>query len=155
LCGERILEVTVLLEGETTSPSDSQLRTINFLRSIPLAISEDISVAARDYFRRLYRDGTSADEGLVIDENNIDAHFTFNYISVPKLGKCELPVAVLSADCDWEREHGMHLLLLNTSILYCGSCSTLFYGKGWKSFIYSDGEESQLSPLREHLASVT
>jgi hypothetical protein len=154
LFGEGPVEVTVLLEDGFDAPSRRQLDVIEFLRSLSPAISEDISASARDYFRHVDAAVGLANEGIHVDEQQISQHYTLEYITVPKLGKCGMTIACIGACCDWEPEHGMHILLVNNTIPYCGSCSTLFYGKGWRRILTAEGEETQLARLNEHLAAV-
>jgi hypothetical protein len=154
LGGAKPLEVSVPLEDGHDSPSDTQLASVEFLQSLPPGISHDLSVAARTCFRNQHLSGSPMEECVTVDEDYIHRHYAVRYITVPKLGKSEFRVAFLSGDCDWEPEHGIHFLLVDTSILYCGSCSTLMYGKGWKRFITADGRDAQLARLNEHVTAI-
>ena len=50
---------------------------------------------------------------------------------IPRLADSVEDYYFVSADCDWEAEHGMQFLLENDVVLYCGDHTTLPDGAVW------------------------
>lgn len=150
-----VLEICVMLEDGADNPSNRQMTVIESLNQLPpRQLQEEIAVAARNYFREVDAEVGLSEEGIQIDENQIETHYRFSDITIPKHNDCDTDFVLIGMECDWEEEHGMHILLADGHVAYCGSCATLFFGSGWKRVISADGSDSRTARLNELLAAV-
>jgi hypothetical protein len=153
--GDTAVDVCIMLEDGSDRPSERQLASLESISNLPaIKLTAELMAAARDYCRFIDAKIGLESEGVYIDEQNIDNHYSILEVTVPRLGDCDIDFALLGMACDWEEEHGMHALLSNGRVAYCGSCATVFYGAGWKQVISANGKESQIARLNELLAAI-
>jgi hypothetical protein len=153
--GHMILEICVLLEDGADKPSNRQVAVLESLNQLsPKELLEEIAIAARNYYREVDAEVGLAEEGVQIDDDRIDTHYRFSDITIPQHNECDTDFVLIGMNCDWEEEHGMHVLLADGHVVYCGSCATLFYGGGWKRVISANERESRTARLNELLAAV-
>jgi hypothetical protein len=150
-----ILEICVMLEDGASKPSNRQIDVIQSLNKIPSKqLQNEIAAGARQYFREVDSKVELADDGIHIDENQIETHYRFAIITIPKHNECRTDFAVIGMECDWEEEHGMHILLADGHVVYCGSCATLFFGQGWKRVISASESDTRITRLNELLSAI-
>lgn len=150
-----ILEICVMLEDGASKPSNRQIEVIRSLNMIPSKqLQKEIAAGARQYFREVDSKVELADDGIHIDENQIETHYRFAIITIPKHNECRTDFAVIGMECDWEEEHGMHILLADGHVVYCGSCATLFFGEGWKRIISASESDTRNARLNELLSAI-
>lgn len=153
--GDISVDICVMLEAGADTPSKRQLSVIESLAQLsPKKLREDIAIAARNYFREVDARIGLTEDGIRIDENQIEKHYRFSDITIPKHNDCDTDFAIIGAECDWDDEHGMYILLADGRIVYCGSCATLYFGSGWSRVISANGSDSCAARLTELLIAL-
>jgi hypothetical protein len=132
--------VYIMQEGDS-SPSARQLEALTLFKALPSRTLEEIASRAVTYCQKVDSVVDLSAEGIGIDYDDIARHYRFTSLLIPQLNCCESNFVFVSADCDWEPEHGMQLLLEDGCVLWCGDHSTLPFSAQWKRIIDAPAEE--------------
>ena len=137
--GAAELRIYIMQEGES-APTERQLETLGAFKDLPPQIMDDIASHAVRYCQHVDSIVDLADEGIEIDIDDIRKHFTITALLIPELDNCESDFVFVSADCDWEPERGMQLLVENGRVIWCGEHGTVPFSPQWKEVIASSAE---------------
>ena len=138
-----MLKVYIMQEGESL-PTQRQIEVLYSLNDLTDHVLKDIANHALEYFRQVDAVVNLAGEGIVIDESRIECYFRFESILIPELGECETNYFFVSADCDWEPEHGMEVLVGDGRVFYCGDHSSLPFSSVWKEVTSAPRERQEV-----------
>ena len=133
------VHVYIVREGDL-SPSPRQLEVLTSLPLLPAVLLEEIAVSAADYCRRVDSVVNLANEGISVDYGDITRHYRFTTILIPELGQCESNYMFISADCDWEDEHGMEIFVADGRVIRCDRQNSLPFSGLWKKIIDAPAE---------------
>jgi len=134
------LKTYIMQEGKSP-PSGRQLAVLDSANELPGAILADIANLAIAYYRRIDPAVNCAAEGTVIDVDNIENNYQFCSISIPEMRDCDSNILFISADCDWEVEHGMQVVVLDGRVVYCGEPTSLPFSRRWQSVLDAPAEK--------------
>jgi hypothetical protein len=115
-------------------PTEEQLAAITAIESVGVRLLEDIRRHARANCEKIELTIDLEEEGIFVDHERIENHIKFKGIAVPKLKQCSGSPFLLECDCDWEPEHGMHLVVEDEAVVFCDSYS-LFFATEWDQLI--------------------
>lgn len=134
--GETV-EITVIPEdGQEARPSPRQLAAIDALDDLPPEILEKIDNAADGHRRRVDDLINLAEEGLGdIQRDNIHEHYEIDEVVIPPHGTSPRIFQFISAECDWEEEHGMEILLCDGKVVSCTNQDCLYLENAWKGYL--------------------
>jgi hypothetical protein len=147
------LNVSFMQEGDATRPTARQLSALEHFQSLPTTLPTAIQPHALKYCDRIDDIVCLADEGIDIDRENIAKHYRFTDLVIPPLADTSASFFFLNADCDWEPEHGMQIVLDGHLILYCDDHTTLAFGAAWTR-IMSDPNTERSAALRVEIAKL-
>jgi len=136
LLGEMV-EITVIPEdGRQAPPSAKQLAAIDALDDLPPELMDRIDDAADGHRRRIDEMIDLAQEGLGdIRRDNIGDHYEIDEVVIPPHGRSSHVFQFLSAECDWEEEHGMEILLCDGQVFSCTNQDCLYLDPAWHGYI--------------------
>ena len=131
------IDIVVVPEDlEEARPSPLQLAAIDALDDIPTSILDKIDDAADAHRRRVDEMINLAEEGLGhIRRNNIREYYEINEVAIPPHGASKRVYQFLSADCDWEDEHGMEFLLCDGKVVSCTNQDCLYLDEAWSGYL--------------------
>lgn len=141
-----------IMQEDDFPPTQRQLEILESLDRLPKGFQHDIATHAWNYYRQIDADVDFAQEGRAIEHESITSHYTIKSILIPEIRNCEANYLFISANCDWEEEHGMQLLVRDGQVISCGDHSTLPFSSQWKNVISASDRESQGELLRRYLA---
>ena len=145
------LAVYVIQEGGEP-PTQRQREIVESLNSLPEDIRQDVARHALDYFRKGHSDIRLADDEADIDAHNISRYYRIKSVLVPEISDCDTDYFFISADCDWEEEHGMQVFSVGDGhVLSCGDHSTLPFSPQWHKLV-SSPKAARAEMLKEFLA---
>jgi len=135
LCRE--VEIVVVPEDlEEARPTHRQIAAIDALDDVPDSIVKRLNDAADGHRRRIHDLIDLAEEGLGdICRENIADYFEIDEIVIPPLGDCARVYHFLSADCDWEPEHGLEFLLRDGEVVSCTNQDCLYLDEAWRGHL--------------------
>lgn len=146
------LEVIIMLEENAKEPSAKQLEALNYYNSLsPDKLNKEIATAARSYYRVIDNSVNLSEEGVEIDESHIEKYYRYTSATIPQHKSCDLNFILLHTECAWEEEHGMHILLADGHVVYCGDETALHVGPTWKQIISAETRESCVKQLKEYI----
>ena len=140
-----------IMQEDDSPPAQRQREILESLDTLPESFLLDVATHALAYYRQVDSVVNLSGEGCVIDERDIEQHYTIKSVLIPEIGNCETDYMFISADCDWEEEHGMQLLVADGQVIACGDSSTLPFSSLWKNVI-SSPKEKQGELLKKYLA---
>ncbi|QDT78582.1 hypothetical protein Mal35_20310 [Gimesia maris] len=142
-CGNMECQIYIIQEGELP-PTQHQLQVLeSFMRLAEADVATDLADYALKYCEEVEELIDLKEEGIEIDKKNISNHFNVTTILIPELGDSDSAFVFLSADCEWEEEHGMQFLFENGKIIWCGDHGTLPFSPQWNSIITAESEEAR------------
>lgn len=124
------LPVNVILE-EGTGPTPAQQRMLASLEELPTSVLTEIDLHALRYFNNIDEAETAEEVGIQIDPKRIRQHYRLTAATIPILRDSPRQFFFLYADCDWDPEHGLEILLNGTEVLYCDAPTTLCDSPRW------------------------
>ena len=125
------LNVSFVQEGDVARPTARQLSALEHFQLLPTTLPTAIEPHALQYCDRIDDIVCLAEEGISIDRANIAKHYQLTDLVIPPLADTSGNFFFLTADCDWEPEHGMQIILDGNDILYCNDHTTLAFGAAW------------------------
>ena len=134
------LTVHIMCENDV-SPTPRQKEVLNSLENLPRGLVREITKFAIDYYQRIDDAVDLAYEGRAIKKRDIAKHYTIKSILIPNMGDCDTNYFFISADCTWEEEHGMQILVEDGQVRYCGDHTTLAFSHHWDTLIATHREQ--------------
>ncbi|MCR9232519.1 MAG: hypothetical protein NXI29_16020 [bacterium] len=151
-CGNIECQFYIMQEGELP-PTKRQLNVLESFMVLEQAdVATDLADYALRYCEKIEEHIDLEEEGIEIDKQNISNHFKVTTILIPELGECDSAFVFLSADCEWEEEHGMQVLFENGKIIWCGDHGTLPFSSQWQSIIAAESGDARRALLTSVLS---
>jgi hypothetical protein len=126
------LDLKIYIERDDESPpTQRQQDAVDSLQNLPKSLLTEIAEYALAYYRRCDIEEELAEEGIVIDKANIAKHIHYKDVMVPELEQCETNYFFLGADCDWEPDQGMEVLVGDGHVISCGGQTMFPYSPQW------------------------
>jgi len=129
-----------IMHDDDEPPTKRQMDALRSIDRLPDELPADIAAHAVPYFHKVDDVVCLADEGVHIDVSQIDRHYQITSVLIPPLGEADDLFLLLSADCDWEPEHGMRLVLENGRVIGCGPHDSLAFGAAWDRLLSMPSE---------------
>ncbi len=124
-----------IMQNENGPPTKRQMDALQSIDRLPAELPEDIAAHAVPYFHKVDDVVGLADEGVHIDVSKIENHYQITSLLIPLLREADDLFLLFSADCNWEPEHGMQLILENGRVIGCGPQSSLAFGAAWERLL--------------------
>ena len=145
------LNVSFIQEDDAARPTARQLAALGHFQSLPTTLRHAIQPHALNFCDRIDDVVCLAEEGIDLDRANIAKHYRLTDLVIPPLADTLANFFFLAADCDWEPEHGMQIVLDGQEIIYCNEHTTLAFGAAWKR-ILSTPNTDRRAALRAEIA---
>lgn len=144
-------QVYIMQEAETP-PTARQLLCLERFAELPTSdVGADIAANALRYLGYIESVVDLESEGIKIDKSKIATHYSITTVLIPELRDCDSDFVFVSANCEWEREHGMQLLFENGKVIWCGDHSALAFGSQWTQVIATPTRERRREIIFEAL----
>jgi hypothetical protein len=135
----RSLRVRVVADGRAVSAA--QAESLAELRRLPPERREDFThPVALDCWFTCQEIEIDGEEPPVIlrKRTQVWRHVDLREILIPRHGKSRDRYVFLHGNCDWDREHGLELLLKNGRLLRVGRQEGLFCSEEWGLYYISE-----------------
>ena len=155
-CSSRLsfgLTFPLCRRGDARRPTPRQLAALEHFQSFPTTLPAAIEPHALNYCDRIDEIVCLHEEGIAIDRANIAKHYRLTDLVIPPLSDTSANFFFLTADCDWEPEHGMQIVLDGPEILYCDDHTTLAFGAAWTRILFTPNTERSAA-LRAEIAKL-
>ncbi|MHB8914123.1 MAG: DUF6985 domain-containing protein [Minisyncoccota bacterium] len=129
------MEVVFITAGKGEKPADEQLQLLDRLDSISNEFVTNIDDAAETYKKEVYENIDPAEADLSINREDISRHFSLDTVVIPEIGQSKDVLFFLTGECDWEKEHGIEILVKDGQVVSCGMQNALYLNEEWKSYI--------------------
>ena len=147
------LNVSFMQERDAPRPTARQLLALEHFQALPATLATAIQSHALKYCERIDDIVCLEEEGITIGRGNIARHYRLRELVIPPLADTTADFFLLTADCDWEPEHGMQIILDGNEILYCDDHTTLAFGAAWSRILTAPDAERGAA-LRGEIASL-
>lgn len=127
--------IAYVMAEDQKEPTTRQIEILTSVERFGSDLSGQFASHAREYWRRIDWDVHLAEEGVLIDRDNIERHYSIESLIIPEIRQCEENLFLVHADCDWEEEHGMQAVVQDGRIIACGEKNSLPWGGLWKRII--------------------
>lgn len=138
------VEIFVYRE-DGTPPSEKQRAMLNNIDFLPSKLLEDINTAAVGYVNDVDNRVNLSRQGISIDLEHLANHYKIKRIIIPELFDAKADFFIITADCDWDEEHGMEVLIENNRVLYCGPNKGITFSPFWEDFVNASNETKEQS----------
>ena len=142
-----------IMDETGASPTERQLRAYERFQTLPTTLCDEIARHAIRYCDRIDDLVGLEAEGIAINRSQIGQHFRITTLLIPRLADSGTDYYFISADCDWEPEHGMQIILENDAIVYCSDHSSLAFGAAWQK-VLDEPDETRAQILRDALQTL-
>ena len=115
------VEICIMPVQGDQRPTPSQLELVEAIRKLPKSIRPRMNDAA-EAWRECCDEAVDLSEYDLghINRRNIQKHYQVTAIDVPRDAEHEDDYLIFVADCEWESEHGMQLILKNREFVLFG-----------------------------------
>lgn len=132
-----------IYRDDCSAPTQRQLSVFNKLSLLPESIVYDIEKNAVSYFEKVDSEMSNNSQRSEIDKNRIWANLKIKRILIPELYECNDDFFIISAECDWEPEHGMELLVKNCSVISCNENRGIAFNPQWEDVVKASETDRQ------------
>ena len=109
---------------------------IDALDKLPSSILDAIDNAADGHRRKVDAMINLTEEGLgFIQRQNIRDHYEIEEFVIPAHGDSERIFQFIAAECDWEEEQGMEILLCDAQVVSCTDQDCLYLDEAWAAYL--------------------